>query len=77
MKAISGLLLFLTLNFTLFTQTMVITKPRGGETWEIKQGYYLQWKKSGKLSNSVKIRLMSPNGGVKVLEITNKAPNNG
>ncbi len=58
-----------------FAQTITVTDPHSGDTWNKGNTYTIRWTKSGSMNANVKIRLMQ--GGRKVLAITDSTANDG
>ncbi len=58
-----------------FAQTLTVTDPHSGDTWNKGNTYTIRWTKSGSMNANVKIRLMQ--GGRKVLAITDSTANDG
>ncbi len=58
-----------------FAQTITVTSPHSGDTWNKGRTYTIRWTKSGTMNANVKIRLIQ--NGTKILGITDSTPNNG
>ena len=58
-------------------QSITVTKPANGDTWNQGQTYAITWTKSGSMPATVKISLKEPNTPTIVAEIVDGVPNNG
>ncbi len=58
-----------------FSQSIIVTNPHSGQTWNKGNTYTITWTKSGTMNANVKIRLMQ--GSTKILSITDSTENDG
>ena len=75
--ALFVLIIFGTSTGILLGQSITVTKPANGETWNQSQNCTITWTKSGTMPDTVKITLREPNAPTVVLTIADGVPNSG
>ena len=76
MKRTLSLFAFLILSgIFLSGQSITLTEPHAGASWNAGGTYVINWTKTGAMGGNVKIRLRQ--GATKVLDIVDSTPNNG
>jgi len=68
---ISGVILFSLLSFA---QSITVRNPANGDVWVKNDPHVIEWRASGEMNESVKIRLFNGNGTVRIKSITNNTP---
>ena len=61
----------------LLCQSIRITSPSPGVSWDTGKSYTITWVKSGSMKELIKIRLFDGSGTTKMMDVVNSAPNNG
>jgi len=68
---ITGIVL---LSLFTFASSINVTKPANGDVWVKNDPHVIEWRASGEMNESVKIRLFNGNGTVRIKSITNNTP---
>ena len=76
MKRTLSLFAFLVLSGTFLSgQSITLTEPHAGASWNAGGTYLITWTKAGAMGGNVRIRLRQ--GATKILDIVDSTPNNG
>ncbi len=75
-KSYFFILLFIA-NVFIFSQSISVTTPDGGDYWNIGETREIEWNFRGDMHSYVKIRMYDKTGSSKLLDITDRTLNNG